>query len=294
MLVSMKSKLSARILAGALMSIALFLLSGFEVPFLDNHAGSYFEKSIARGALAYGSCRAVNASVSVIKESNVHLEPAGVGLSLAIGQVLDPVDDMAERLSDVLVTALVSLGLQKLSYEILIVLAPIVLGVTLAFFSMLLIFKQERALRLRRVAAQFMVLIVVARFCVPLASLANGWLSASYFEPRIEEARAGIALASSELEKLKDLSLPEVDGIKGTIENSTSFLKEKAGDFKAALTSTMDQSGELVSHLLSLTFLYVGVFAVQVVLLPLLTIWLLMKLMGALFYNQRGAVGNET
>ena len=98
-------------LLGIMMATILFFSVGFEIPVLDKKANTYFNESISKAGLAYATCRVINASISVIQNSNLQLEPAGVGVSLAIGQALDPIDDMTERLSDVLVTAIVALGI---------------------------------------------------------------------------------------------------------------------------------------------------------------------------------------
>jgi hypothetical protein len=54
--------------------------------------------------LTYATCRVINASVSIVKESSLQLEPAGVGISLAVGQALDPIDDMAAGPSELQLT----------------------------------------------------------------------------------------------------------------------------------------------------------------------------------------------
>jgi hypothetical protein len=78
---------------------------------LDTTADDYFRDAITKAGLTYATCRAVNASISIVKESSLQLEPAGVGVSLAVGQALDPIDDMTERLSDVLNKHVVALRL---------------------------------------------------------------------------------------------------------------------------------------------------------------------------------------
>jgi len=62
--------------------------------------------------------RGFNAVVSVFQESEVQLEPAGVGVSLALGQALDPINDLVERFSWVMLASLTSLGIQKFLIEI--------------------------------------------------------------------------------------------------------------------------------------------------------------------------------
>lgn len=87
----------------------LFFVSDIRLPFLDSNADEYFESAMSKAAVAYGTTRVINASISILKESEVHAEPGGIGISIAAGEILDPIEDMTERVSDVLVTAIVSL-----------------------------------------------------------------------------------------------------------------------------------------------------------------------------------------
>ena len=129
---------------GVMIAILLFFSSGLKLPVLDTMTDTYFRESIAKAGVAYATCRVINASVSIVKDSSLQLEPAGVGISLAVGQALDPIDDMTERLSDVLVTAITSLGVQKLAYEISVSFAPPMLSIFLFALSILLWCENER------------------------------------------------------------------------------------------------------------------------------------------------------
>ena len=61
------------------MAVALFMLPGLKLPYVDENTDTYFAESMTKASLAYGVCRVVNASVSVIKESQVQVEPARAG-----------------------------------------------------------------------------------------------------------------------------------------------------------------------------------------------------------------------
>lgn len=267
-----------RAAAGIIAAAALFFCAGLNVPVLDRKTDAYFQQAITKAGIAYATCRAVNASVSIIKDSSLHMEPAGVGVSLAVGQVLDPIDDMTERLSDVLVTAITSLGVQKLAYEMGIFLVPPVLAVCILLFVVLSLVENERVLRLRNTAAGFIFILAAFRFCLPLSSLASQFIQQNYFDIRISEAREQLSVGSAGLEKLMDISLPQIDGILGTIENSKEFLKEKTREFKDTVSLMVKDMAKITDSLLTLTFLYVGVFLIQVILLPLASFWLLYKL----------------
>jgi hypothetical protein len=134
---------------------------------------------------------------------------------------------MIERLSDVIVTAITSLGVQKLTYEISVSLAPPLIAFCLFAFSILIWFENARLASLQKLTMQIVLLLAVARFCLPISSMANGYVQKHYFEEQISAANNELALGSVELDKLKDFSLPEIDGFLGTIENSASFVKQK-------------------------------------------------------------------
>ncbi len=268
---------------GIALAIWLLFSSGLKVPGLDATADTYFQDAITKAGLAYATIRTINASVSIIKESTVQLEPAGVGLSLAVGQVLDPIDDMTERLSHVLVTAIVSLGVQKLSYEIAISLVPPLFAAALIILSVLIWVGDHRLGAIQHLVFQVLLFSAIFRFFLPVSSIANAFVHDHFFAGRIETAKAELSLGSTELDRLKELSLPEIEGVWTTIEKGKLFLKKKSAEFKEAVVYTVDNMGRIIENLMELTFLYVGLFVIQVLFLPLISFWILLKIVNALF-----------
>jgi hypothetical protein len=273
-----KKHKTIRSVAGIVIAILLFFSSGLRLPVLDTTTDAYFRESITKAGVAYATCRAINASVSIVKESNLQLEPAGLGLSLAVGQALDPIDDMTERLSEVLVTAITSLGVQKLAYEISVSLALPILSIFLFVLTLLSWFENDRLQSFQKTITRFALLIVIARICLPISSTANEFVDKKFFADQISDASQELTLGFAELDKLNDFSLPEIEGVLGTIENSTSFLKRKSIEFNNALVTTVSNMGNIIENLLKLTFLYVGIFLIQVIILPLLSFWFLVKI----------------
>lgn len=270
---------------GIFLSIALFFSSGIQFPVIDSTAETYFRDSITKAGVSYGVCRVINATVSVIKESSVELEPAGIGLSLAVGQIVDPINDMVERVSNVLVMSITSLGVQELAYEISLTLVPLIVALLLLILSVLVWFRNERILKLQRIVLNVLVIASIARFCLPISSLANEFLQETFFEEKIVEANTKLADGTADLNKFKDVHVPKYEGVLGTIENSASYLKQKSIDFKKAIAITIENKTVIVENLLQLTFLYLGIFIIQVLVLPLMTFWFLMRLVNSLFVS---------
>ena len=271
---------------GILIAISLFFFPVLKLPVLDSAADNYFEEAITKAGVAYATCRIINASVSVAKESNVEIEPVGIGVSLAVGQVLDPIDDMTERFSDVIVTAITSLGVQELTYEISRIFAPPIVSIFIFLFAILIWFDNQNVVRFRSTVVKIIFFIIVARFCLPISSVANNIIQKEFFEDKIALANDELRLDTAELDKLAELSLPEIDGIKKTIKNSAELIKQKSIEFKNALIATKNNMGNIIENLLNLTYLYVGVFLIQVIILPLLTFWFLVKIVNTLFQTK--------
>ena len=81
---------------------------------VDRQAEEYVEASFQRALAAYALARGLNMIISVIQESTVDIQPLGLGVSAAAGQILDPINDLVERFSWVMLVSLASLGVQKL------------------------------------------------------------------------------------------------------------------------------------------------------------------------------------
>jgi hypothetical protein len=261
---------------------------------------------MTKAGVAYGVCRVVNASVSVIKESQIQIEPAGIGVSLAAGQVLDPLDDMTERASDILITAIVSLGVQKIAYEISVAFAPALLALAIISFVIASLSQGIRAKAIRGIILKTIILIAVARLCLPTSSIISSYLNDHYFSPEISKAKDELTMSSLEMERLKDMRMPEFDGFLGTMKNGFEFVGRKTSDLGAALKAMIQNMGSMVQNLLKISYLYVALFIIQVILLPIGAFWLLTQLANALFGTEipyilkqkdlihKIKVGNET
>lgn len=259
-------------------AVGMYFSPTLYLPGLDPRADAYFSRAMKEAGVSYAVARGINAALSVVKESELGLEPFGVGLSLAVGQVLDPLDDMVERLSTVLVTAVVALGVQKLVYEISGSLFPDLMLVWAAAALFVLWLPEGRRRPLGMLLKRLLILLVAARCFLPVSACINSYLDQNFFAERIEDAKNRLSLASEEIAVFSEIELPEVDGIRGTLANGSAFVGDKFTEFKAVLSSLKDKLGPIAMTMLELCALYVGVIFVEVVALPLLMFWLLNRL----------------
>ena len=84
----------------------------------DELGVEYVDDAFNRALVSFALARTTNAIISVIQDSEIDIAPAGIGVTIAIGEALDPINDMIERFSWVMLVSLVSLGMQKMLIEI--------------------------------------------------------------------------------------------------------------------------------------------------------------------------------
>lgn len=80
---------------------------------LDDISAESLNDSFINAIATYGSARLINGLVSVLQTTTVEAGALFVGGSLNIGQVLDPINDAVERLSNIMTIAIGSILLQK-------------------------------------------------------------------------------------------------------------------------------------------------------------------------------------
>lgn len=270
------SKIKKGILA--IVAAILFCLPGLRLPYLDRNADVYFTKAISKAGAAYTICRGINAGVSVIKESQLHLS-LGAGISLAAGQILDPLDDLNERTSDILITAIVSLGIQKIIYELCLWLTPFLLAVAITILIVTSFFYREWSKKLQWLILKLILLITIARLCLPITALISTGLDYYYFSPKINYVQEELSQFSPPLERFEELPW-EYDGMWNTLKNGTDFIKEKVADLWAIFQAINPQN--MIENLLKLSYIYIALFIIQVILLPLGIFWLLVRIVNEL------------
>ncbi len=257
-------------------SMALYFLSGVKLPILDTNADRYFEESIKGATLAYASVRGVNAVVSVLKESEIEVSPAGVGVNIAAGQILDPIDDMTERLSDVMVASIVSLGIQKIGYEIGSAISFKALALLVLLLIPLIWIQNQMDASISGLLLRIGVLLLALRFLLPVSSLVSDTLYQNVLKARIDQGVENLSIVSSSYEELSSLEHKKENGFFASITPSGS---EKIQRAKRAFFQVMDNVERIISSLLELTTLYIMAFIVQTLLLPLLMLWIMVRIM---------------
>lgn len=145
-----------------------YTIEGRYLKKLDQYGEDYIDSALERATVAFGLAKTTNAVVSMLQDSEIAVSPAGLGLTLAVGELLDPLNDMVERFSWVMVASMVSLGVQKvfirtvswLSGSVFITAGLLVLLVSLFIHNI-------GTYDIRSLGVKLMLLAVLMRVAIP-------------------------------------------------------------------------------------------------------------------------------
>ncbi|MDH5785545.1 MAG: hypothetical protein OEZ16_08050 [Chromatiales bacterium] len=269
---SKKAKIGLTLLAGALLLLA-------QQGIVDRFGMHYTESGFSRALITFAVARSLNGVISVAQGTEVAVQPAGIGINFTPGQILDPINDLIERFSWVMLASTTSLGLQRLLLQIFA--SPqftLLLGV--AMVGALLLMWQARLgwEALGRLFFRSTLLLLVLRFAVPVMALGSELLFTTFLQPQYEASTQGIELTRDEIGRINQGSRA------GGFGQAPSLL-ERAGDWfdsidlEANLKRYQQAATEVSEQLIQL----IVIFVLQTILLPLLFLWGLGRLLRWLF-----------
>ncbi len=259
------------------LAILFFAASFFKIPFVDPTAEEYFRETAKKATLGFATTTGVNSVVSVIQESELALAPAGTGVNIAIGQVLDPLDDMTERLSTALVMAIVSLGIQKIGLEVGYVLSFKAIAILFLLLFIPLLFGKKEYGMFSATVVRLIAVFFVLRLFLPVSSLMNSFIYHQFLEERIDTAKEELSIVTT---KSSDFKFDNKDD---TLWNKIKGAGEEVAKLRGAFSEIANNLPTILNALLSLTMLYLTLFALQVLLIPLFMFWILSRLVDSLF-----------
>ncbi len=238
---------------------------------LDDRGRQYTDDALKRSLATFGVARALNGVISVAQGTEIALQPAGVGLTFTPGQILDPINDLVERFSWVMLMSSASVGIQK---TLLLISAwswfsGITLLILAGTIAMLWLPKMQN-----HPASKFMLklalLALVLRLSVPCIAIGSEWVYQGFLAPQYNEATAQLEKTTESISQINqdNLTSGQVAKPSDSIWESATQLYNSATegiDIEAQLAQYKSVAAQASEYLVDL----IVVFIFQTVLLPL-------------------------
>ncbi|MEM9209159.1 MAG: hypothetical protein AAGA61_07925 [Pseudomonadota bacterium] len=263
---------------GILHSLFVVAVVGVAVSgLLDDASRDVAEASFKRALVTFAAARTLNGVISAAQGTEIALEPGGVGVILSIGEALDPINDLIERFSSVMLVAASSLGLQNILLGISrwwgmnLALGIIALGALAAVWLPAL-----EGSATRTVLSRMFLILLFVRFAVPFLILITGLVSQVFLDDSLAESTAVLEATSTEIEALGATEAPDPNPEQGIMDRLGAMLDDSVRSLNAAdrleqLKATASNAAESIINL-------IVIFVLQTILLPLGIFWLLLEI----------------
>lgn len=231
---------------------------------------SYYDETAANAFYTFALARSLNAIISVIQDTDISIAPAGVGVSTSPGELLDPLNDMIERFSWLMLA--VSIIVKIEGYLITAFgseTAQMLVGCSFLLASGSLLSRASPAWIINITARLFLV-IVLLQLLLPATFYLNHAAKSTLFSESYQQAATTLDSAATQLKELDSASRQgEGNSFWERVWNGSplTFLEQKIANFQKHIESWILQLIELASQ-----------FIVMTILIPLTTLWIFYRI----------------
>ncbi|HEY5648794.1 MAG TPA: hypothetical protein VIU33_04805 [Nitrospiria bacterium] len=237
---------------------------------MDNRAEGYIQETFTRALLAFGIARGLNGVISVAQGTEVALQPAGVGINFTPGEILDPINDLIERFSWIMLASNASLGIQKILLEMsawpwfsIPMAVFLVLAAAVPWVSAL------QASPWSWVWARIALVLILIRFAVPLVAISSELVYREFLTSQYNEAALELEETTRNIMHLNRSvgeDMPE-SGNRSILETAKSLYQNALSglDMEARIESYKQAAADAARHTIDL----IVVFIVQTIVFPL-------------------------
>ena len=258
-------------LALSLIAIAFFGL-------LDKKSEVYTDAAFNRALITFGIARGINGVISVAQGTEVAVHPAGFGVNFTPGQILDPINDIIEQFSWVMLASTASLGIQKIFLNMSSSWISSTILIVLLIIAVLTMWRTSLLSPSVRVLVKRLLLVVIfIRFSVPVAAIGSEllydvFLAQQYTESteKLEKTKEAISNLSQETQSEITENVEE-----GMLDKAKKWLSSatEAIDMEARFEQYTEAAAEATRHTVNL----IVVFVIQTVIFPLLFLWIVYR-----------------
>jgi hypothetical protein len=242
------------------------------LPSIQDRANQQVDEGLKRAVVSFAAAKTLNAAISVAQGTELAFQPVGVGVTVTLGQALDPLNDLVEQFATLMLTASVAFGVQKVLLAIgahwLVSAAVTAIAVVWA----LLWWRGSAPPWLSRL----LLVLVMVRFAVPVITIGGDWIFQNFLAGNYEQAQGQldkISLAANS----NGVPLPAKAKNEGLWDKITQWTETaEKFDPRARLADLQETLGRATDYIVDVMV----VFVMQTIVVPLIFLWILFKIVG--------------
>ena len=232
---------------------------------LDAISTGQVDAGLKRALVTFATARMLNAVISVAQGTDVAIEPAGIGVKFAPGEILDPINDLVEQFSTLMLFASISFGIQK----ILITLGGHwVVSATLSAAVVLWSVWHLSGRHIPEWCTKLLLITLVLRFAVPLVTVGSNELFQQFLANDYEQSQTVLASGAADVGNMAALDpKPQFQENQGLLDRWKGMVPNV--DVKERLAHVKERAEQWAEKMINLMV----VFLLQTLIFPLLLLW---------------------
>jgi hypothetical protein len=237
-------------------------------PPIQQLANDQIDAGFKRALISFTSARALNAAISVLQGTSFSVQPLGVGMTLTLGQVLHPINDLTEHFASLMLVATVAFGVQ----EILLAIGAhwvLSLLVSVAVIGWAVLNHLQKS---PKWLSKLLLVLLMIRFAIPVVTIGSDLIFKKFMEQPLQEQQDYFNAVSREVQESSP-QVPSDDPDKGWWEK----FKDRVSSSVSSLHMNFDSIKNKVIELPERIAKVIAIFVLQTILLPIVLLWGLYK-----------------
>ncbi len=242
------------------------------LPSIDEVSLQNNDVFLKRATIAFAVAKGMNGAISFLQGTEVGGSVVFANATFAVGELLDPLNDMVERFSWVMLASSVALGIENILIQLgaaqglkyIFLGFGVFLGLTL-WLKRLNIFSS--------LGLKIFLILALCRFIMPVTEFANTQIYAYFTKTKYENSSLSLQKTNKDLVYMKnDIAKANDAGSKSSI---SSFFKNPTKSVRSnidAMLNKLEKSYEDMKNLMV-------IFIFQSILIPILSLWLGYKML---------------
>ncbi|MDJ0926634.1 MAG: hypothetical protein QNJ73_03200 [Gammaproteobacteria bacterium] len=264
---------------------------------VDGLGEEYAERAFGRALVTFAVARTLNGVISVAQGTELAVEPAGVGMIFSLGQILDPINDLVERFSTVMLVATSSLGLQNILLDMTSWWGVSALLLLIGAFLLVRLWwpaggtdDTESGFFSAGLAIKLLLFAVFLRFAVPLLIIASTLVFDTFLAAEQAAAVQALEATSAEIEAVnEEVAASPVDEDASMLQRFNNWVDQSLDSLN--VEERLKGLGERVSNATEHIINLIVIFVFQTILMPLLFLWLLAEALKTIAKRTAGLGG---
>ena len=255
----------------------------------DVKSSEQLDAAFKRSLVTFAVARGLNGLVSVVQGTEVSLTPAGVGVNFAVGEIVDPINDMVERFSWVMLMSSVSLGAQEMMLHLgKTPLFKAMFALSALLFLLLYWKPQFRAGKWYDWSLKALLLLAVLRFSVPLLVMINTFVYEQILAEKYQRSSEVVFETSEEMKGMIEEAKSDQQRTKENASQAPWYaldslnINKQYEAYKERLEATTDRFIEKFNTAMESIIELITIFIINSIIIPLLVLWLFVYGIGSI------------